>query len=199
MIYDLRNGLVWRIGHGFASWLDNTILKKRRSIQSQLDILKHDPVPNQPQIQLLANQAHRLTILHQRHAQRLHITAVRLIKGLFSTYFLPDFNVSQKIQTGGLPSKAKRQMISLHNYKYEQRLKAASLPSPVFPQRPQLKIISCNEAYTTKTCSGCATIIENVGAAKIVSCTKCGLKEDRDAGAARKILLKALFADVTFY
>jgi hypothetical protein len=40
-VYDAYNGCLYRFGHGLASYLDRTILKQRRQIQSKIDRLQN--------------------------------------------------------------------------------------------------------------------------------------------------------------
>ena len=54
--------------------------------------------------------------------------------------------------------------------------------------------IILNESFTTKTCSGCGTINNNVGSSKIFSCSTCNLRTGRDENASKNILMKGLFS-----
>jgi len=49
-----------------------------------------------------------------------------------------------------------------------------------------------NEAYTSKTCSICAIIKEDLGKSKIYICDKCNNVIDRDINGARNIYIKSL-------
>ena len=53
-------------------------------------------------------------------------------------------------------------------------------------------VIMVNEAYTTKTCSCCGTINNNIGSSKIFNCTNCNKNIGRDVNAAKNILLKGI-------
>ena len=53
-------------------------------------------------------------------------------------------------------------------------------------------VIPVNEAYTTKTCSCCGTINNNVGSSEIFNCTNCNKSVGRDVNAAKNILLKGI-------
>lgn len=49
-----------------------------------------------------------------------------------------------------------------------------------------------NESYTSKLCSKCGTINNNLGSKKIFNCNSCNMKYDRDMNACRNILIKSL-------
>jgi len=48
-----------------------------------------------------------------------------------------------------------------------------------------------NESYTSKTCSCCGSIKEQLGAAKIFTCNNCNLTIDRDINDCRQIYVSA--------
>lgn len=49
-----------------------------------------------------------------------------------------------------------------------------------------------NESYTTKTCSCCGTINNNIKNNKIFNCSNCSLVTDRDMNASKNIKMKGL-------
>jgi putative transposase len=55
------------------------------------------------------------------------------------------------------------------------------------------KVILVPEHYTTKTCSCCGVINENVGSKEIFQCSHCNLKTGRDMNASRNMKLKGLY------
>lgn len=46
------------------------------------------------------------------------------------------------------------------------------------------------EEFTSKTCTSCGSIKNNLGSNKLFECANCGLKIDRDINGARNILIK---------
>jgi IS605 OrfB family transposase len=56
----------------------------------------------------------------------------------------------------------------------------------------QKKVIFVHEAYTTKTCSNCGTINNDVGSKEIFECSCCHLKTGRDVNASKNIMMKGL-------
>jgi putative transposase len=54
------------------------------------------------------------------------------------------------------------------------------------------KVVFVNEAYTTKTCSSCGVVNNNVGCSKVFSCISCPLVTGRDVNAAKNIKIKGM-------
>ena len=54
------------------------------------------------------------------------------------------------------------------------------------------QVIICDERWTSKTCTVCGRLHHKLGAAKVFRCPFCSATYDRDAGAARNILLRYL-------
>jgi len=93
------------------------------------------------------------------------------------------------LQTGrlcrGLKTKTNRQLFGISHYKFLQRMIDKC-------DEKSLVFASPDEAYTTKTCGSCGTLNPKVGSSKVFSCSKCGLRCDRDLHAARNIYMKWL-------
>lgn len=51
-----------------------------------------------------------------------------------------------------------------------------------------------NESYTTKTCSQCGTINNNVGSKEIFNCSCCNVTIGRDLNASKNIIMKGLLS-----
>jgi transposase len=56
------------------------------------------------------------------------------------------------------------------------------------------KIVLMNECYTTKTCSGCGTLNNDIGSKKTFTCSHCKLVTGRDLNASKNILMKGLLS-----
>jgi hypothetical protein len=54
------------------------------------------------------------------------------------------------------------------------------------------KIVIVSEAYTSKTCSACGWVDQNLGGRKVFGCRRCGWVVDRDVNGARGIFLRGL-------
>ncbi|OWZ21081.1 Transposase [Phytophthora megakarya] len=52
------------------------------------------------------------------------------------------------------------------------------------------RLVECEEEYTSKTCSGCGAIKNNLGGSEVFRCRSCLAVFDRDVNAARNIFHK---------
>ena len=111
----------------------------------------------------------------------IHWKTARLLCTHFKVIMIPKFETSQMVSK--LSSKTARAMLTWSHYRFRERLlhKAKELG---------IKVIIVEEAYTSKTCSGCGKI-HNIGSKSILNCD-CGLSIDRDFNGARGIFLKNL-------
>jgi putative transposase len=80
-------------------------------------------------------------------------------------------------------SKTARDMLTWSHYSFRQRLlhKAREFPG--------CHIHIATEEYTSKTCGQCGILNAKLGGSKVFCCGQCGYTADRDANAARHILL----------
>ena len=60
--------------------------------------------------------------------------------------------------------------------------------------RKGVLVVRCNERLTSKTCTNCGHIHNNLGGSKIYKCPQCGYVIPRDINGARNIMLRALQA-----
>jgi IS605 OrfB family transposase len=86
---------------------------------------------------------------------------------------------------------------TIHSPMYKEMIQRSKLY--VFRQRLEYKCHSksikykmVNESYTSKMCSVCGEIDDNLGSSKIYSCASCGMRMDRDINGARNIYYKRL-------
>jgi transposase len=120
----------------------------------------------------------------------------------FKVIVIPKFNVGQMVAredpaTGRRRTLGKKtvvEMLALGHYSFRQRLiQRAQL-------YPDCTVIECDERYTSKTCGHCGQLHRNLGGNKTFTCNPtaasgkagCGYVADRDASAARNILLRFL-------
>jgi putative transposase len=115
--------------------------------------------------------------------ENLHNQVASHISKHYGTILLPKFCTSV-MQKGALASSTKRDLWTLSHYKFQQKLIGLCKQ-----HNSTLYIVS--EDYTTKTCGSCGMQM-SVGDAKVVSCTNCSYRLDRDVHGARNILLKHL-------
>jgi putative transposase len=127
----------------------------------------------------------------QRIQNKVHEIHKKLCLWLCRSYrviLLPKFEVSKMVGRGKrkLNSKTVRQMLTWSHYKFRQMLISKA---DLFPW---CKVIICDEPYTSKTCGQCGEIHKKLGSSKTFRCPTCDYKADRDASAARNILLRYL-------
>ena len=97
----------------------------------------------------------------------------------YSQILLPHFE-SQKMM--GKNKRVNRWMNNLKHYLFKTRLiDKCNLEK-------DSSVMLVDEAYTSKTCGNCGKINSVEG--RILKCTGCGIKIDRDINGARNIYLK---------
>ena len=55
------------------------------------------------------------------------------------------------------------------------------------------KVVLVPEHYTTKTCSCCGKMNENIGSKEVFSCDNCKIVTGRDMNASKNMKLKGLY------
>jgi len=146
---------------------------------------------------------------HGRHRQRIRRLANRIrqrIKDLtaelhhklalwlcqnYSVVLLPKFSVKGISRRKGLPAGKKRticrnavrKLAQLSPFTFRQFLLHKA-------REHGTRVIICDEHYTSKTCTCCGMLNHGLGASKTFVCPTCSAVYDRDAGAARNILLR---------
>ena len=89
------------------------------------------------------------------------------------------------VQGSTLSSLLKNIALKMGFFKFMERLSYKAKSRGV-------KVILTEESLTSKTCTSCGHIDDNLGKAKIFSCPSCSYKLDRDLNGARNILIKVL-------
>ena len=84
-----------------------------------------------------------------------------------------------------LNSKTVRQMLHWAHYRFKQTLKFHGL-------KRGTTVIDVSEEYTSKTCTKCGHVHQNLGGSKHFKCPHCGHSIPRDWNGALGIFLKAL-------
>lgn len=97
---------------------------------------------------------------------------------------LPEFKVKGLMKPGKLHVLTRRALADLSHFTFRLRLAQSSSKLS--------KVILCNEAYTSKTCTNCGTINSKLGGKKVFACSSCKLIIDRDLNGARNVLLRVL-------
>lgn len=115
----------------------------------------------------------------------LHFKTISYLRSKYSWILLPSFE-SQEMVSNGFSRKCNRNMMQLKHYQFKERLKSACL----LDRSSDVTIVT--EEYTSKTCTGCGQINDNLSGKRIFDCSSCGITIDRDINGARNILLKYL-------
>lgn len=84
----------------------------------------------------------------------------------------------------GMYKKAKATLASLRHCDFLNRLVNKTR------QYPNCKVTEVNEAFTSKTCGVCGTLNTTLKNKKIFKCSDCSSVLDRDANAARNVMLR---------
>ena len=113
----------------------------------------------------------------------LHNQTSALITKEYENIILPEFGTSKMLAGNMLHSSVKRMMNTLSFYRFKQKLRYEA-----YKRKRNLYIVT--EEFTSKTCTSCGKIKNNLGSNKVFECTDCGLKIDRDINGARNILIK---------
>jgi putative transposase len=120
----------------------------------------------------------------------LHRKAAKFLCESYDTIFLPLFATKQMVRkaTRKINSKTARSLLTFGHYAFRQTLqhKARSYAN--------VRIHIVNESYTSKTCTRCGIIKNNLGGSKVFRCNSCGLCIDRDISGARNIYIRSVEA-----
>jgi len=113
----------------------------------------------------------------------LHWKTISYLLKNYDTIILPEFRVSEMVNSKKLNKMTKRLMLIFSFFEFKQKLKwKCSLYNK--------KLIIVNESYTSKTCTNCFNIKNNLGSVEIYNCSLCKIKIDRDVCGSRNILIK---------
>ena len=117
----------------------------------------------------------------------VHWKTINYIIKSYNTILLPKFGIQKKqgILSILYDKKSKRSLLNWRHYDFKQRLIYKS-----HTNKYVIKIV--DESYTSKTCTNCGWINDNLGSQDIFKCKRCNLKVDRDTTGSRNILLKEL-------
>jgi IS605 OrfB family transposase len=113
-----------------------------------------------------------------------HIQVINELTRENDIIFFGDIN-SHDIVKQGRNRKLNRDINDLKFFKFKEKLKEKV-------ESLNKKLIFVNEAYTSKTCSCCGYIKNNLGASKVYNCDNCKIKMGRDINASKNILMKGI-------
>ncbi|MHA1988925.1 MAG: RNA-guided endonuclease InsQ/TnpB family protein [Promethearchaeota archaeon] len=138
----------------------------------------------------LITKARKLSYRVRNLKTDLHKQVCKYLCENYDIILIPKFEVSKMVkkQDRNLKTKSARALLNLNHYEFRQRLLMKSVGSN------ECKVLICNEAYTSKTCTKCGTLKPALGGNKTFKCTKCKLVLDRDINGSRNIMLRGLVA-----
>jgi transposase len=116
--------------------------------------------------------------------RELHYKTINYLCSNYKIIMVTDFSSKRVSKKGGnLNVMSKRVLGKLSHYKFRQRLQDKCLEYGC-------QYCEVNEYLTSKTCSKCGNVKNDLGDAKIYECEKCKIKIGRDVNAAINILIK---------
>jgi len=116
----------------------------------------------------------------------LHWKSIDYLTKNYETVLIGDMSTKSIVsRNGNLNKMTKRIALHLNFYKFRQKLKYKCNVNNV-------KYGKIKEWMTSKMCSNCGSINENLGGSEIYDCIDCKIKMDRDVNGARNIYIKAI-------
>jgi len=119
----------------------------------------------------------------------LHNKVANFLCKNYSVILIPKTDLSNMVRKRKrvINSKSVRALMGLNHYEFRQKLLTKS-------RDYNSLVLECNEAYTTKTCTNCGCLNEEIKGKKIFRCPNndCNLIIDRDINGSRNILLRNL-------
>jgi len=109
----------------------------------------------------------------------------------FEVVLLPKFSVKGISRRKKLP-EGKKRMLCRNSVRKLAQMSPFTFRQFLIHKARQFgtQVIICDESYTSITCTSCGKLNRGLGASKKFVCPSCSCAYDRDAGAARNILLR---------
>lgn len=159
---------------------------------------QHNPNFPRKQKAYLHNHYHRFrrTLAIRRMQKRiqnlvseLHRKCALWLCTNYDVILLPKFEVQSMVRRSNrkLNARSVRQMLTLSHYKFKMNILDKSR------EFPGVRVIVCDEHYTSKTCGQCGALNNRLGGKKEFVCESCESISDRDFNASRNILLRFLY------
>jgi putative transposase len=112
----------------------------------------------------------------------MHNKTANFLLSSYETIIIGKVSTKKMVSnlTGNLHDKVKRRLMALNHYRFRMKLQSMS-------HKFGNTIIETNEYLTSKCCSNCKNIKDNLGSSKTYNCEKCNLVLDRDINASINI------------
>jgi len=151
-------------------------------------LLRKDKIINNENINKEIKKKNELMINRKisNLVDELHWKSIDYLTKNYETVLIGNMSSKSIVsKNGNLNKMTKRIALHLKFYKFHQKLKYKCDANGV-------KYGKINEWMSSKMCSNCGSINENLGSSEIFNCVDCKLKMDRDVNGARNIYLKAV-------
>ena len=119
----------------------------------------------------------------KNYVNELHWKLANFLTTNYNNIFIGDMSAKGITQGNTLDPLTKQVVMNLGYYQFRQKLEYKCKTRGV-------NYCLINERYTSKMCSNCGTIDDNLGASKVYDCKSCNMKIDRDLNGARGIYIK---------
>jgi IS605 OrfB family transposase len=112
----------------------------------------------------------------------MHNKTANFLLSKYKTIIIGKVSTKKMVSnlTGNLHDIVKRRLMALSHYRFRMKLHSMS-------KKFGSTIIETDEYLTSKCCSNCKNIKDNLGSVKIYKCDKCNMILDRDINAAINI------------
>jgi len=138
-------------------------------------------------IDTLENREERLKGFRRvkNYVTELHWKVINYLLKHYDVILFPPFETSKMVRGKKLSRETKRLMNIFSFYQFKTKLKYKCLVTG-----KKIKIV--DESWTSKTCTNCLEINDNLGSSETFKCAHCNLTIDRDCNGSRNILIKNL-------
>ena len=159
-------------------------------------------VEYQHKIEVLKNLNRKLTILKDKRRRKKHFNKIEkrkedLVDNLhwdFINHLLKNNDVVYygDIKSHDIVKNGKNRVLNqvFNDLKFYQLKQRLLYKAYIYGK----KVIIVPEHYTTKTCSCCGTINNNVGSKEVFTCGNCETITGRDMNASKNMILKGMFS-----
>jgi hypothetical protein len=124
----------------------------------------------------------------KRIVDDIHRKLISKLTQKYALILIPKFNVSAMVRRGShrvIGKKSVSNLLRWAHYRFRARLIQAA-------RFTACSVAVVNEAYTSKTCTGCGNLNQRLGGSRIFRCKRCNIEVPRDANGARNILIRYL-------
>ncbi len=113
----------------------------------------------------------------------MHWKTIKWLTSKYRKIHIGKISTSGIVQQEDFNSMQKRLMLAQSHFTFRMRLKEKC-------KEYNVDFIEVNEHHTSVTCGNCRLRHQTLGSSKIYDCFTCGYHADRDANAARNILIR---------